>query len=412
MFAGSFAAFLSLPFDLFSTENITTDGFYGCCAVISTLCAFIGLVWLSQQIMRGGGPDWLELQPEAAPNLLQPQPPNPQPQNVPGVGLNNNINNNNMGENAEVLENMEHNEEENLLPNANDAEPIENVQPLVIAAPENNQANHNQLRQVAHEDIIWNPEWDRVAEEMTWERILGLDGSLVFIEHVFWVVSLNTLLILIFALFPYHIGTYSIKKFGITHFTTVFYFDGFIITLFGYIIIAMALVLLHFLSSLLKFREAQRLFGLCYMVVKVSLLSVFEIGLFPLIFGWWFDICSLPLLGATLSDRENNFRSAPGTSLFMHWLIGMTYAFHFASFILLLKDVLRPEVLWFLQNLNDPDFNPIQEMIHLPIMGHIRKFLASLVIFGTAILLMIWLPVCIIQHFLPGFLPYNVIQSR
>ena len=46
----------------------------------------------------------------------------------------------------------------------------------------------------------WNPmEWDRAAEELTWERLLGLDGSLVFLEHVFWVVSLNTLFILIFA---------------------------------------------------------------------------------------------------------------------------------------------------------------------------------------------------------------------
>ena len=30
-------------------------------------------------------------------------------------------------------------------------------------------------------------EWDRAAEELTWERLLGLDGSLVFLEHVFWV---------------------------------------------------------------------------------------------------------------------------------------------------------------------------------------------------------------------------------
>ena len=317
-----------------------------------------------------------------------------------------------MGEDADISEDERDIEDGPLLPNAGNGEAEENEQPLAILAQENNQVNNNQARPVAQEDVIWNPDWDRVAEEMTWERILGLDGSLVFIEHVFWVISLNTLLILIFAFFPYHIGAFSLKQFGITHFTTVFYFDCLIVTLFGYIVVAMALVLLHFLASFLKFHKAQRLLGLSYMIVKVSLLSVFEIGLFPLLFGWWFDICSLPLFGATLSDRENNFRSAPGTSLFMHWLIGMTYAFHFASFIILLKDVLRPEVLWFLQNLNDPDFNPIQEMIHLPIMRHIRKFLASLVIFGTSILLMIWLPVCIIQQFLPGFLPYNVIQTR
>ena len=32
------------------------------------------------------------------------------------------------------------------------------------------------------DDNNWNPiEWDRAAEELTWERLLGLDGSLVFL---------------------------------------------------------------------------------------------------------------------------------------------------------------------------------------------------------------------------------------
>lgn len=51
------------------------------------------------------------------------------------------------------------------------------------------------------DDVNWNPiEWDRAAEELTWERLLGLDGSLIFIEHVFWVVSLNTLFVLVFGM--------------------------------------------------------------------------------------------------------------------------------------------------------------------------------------------------------------------
>ena len=51
------------------------------------------------------------------------------------------------------------------------------------------------------EDNNWNfMAWDHAAEELTWERLLGLDGSLVFLEHVFWVVSLNTFFILVFGL--------------------------------------------------------------------------------------------------------------------------------------------------------------------------------------------------------------------
>ena len=49
------------------------------------------------------------------------------------------------------------------------------------------------------DDINWNAlEWDRAAEALTWEELLGLDGSLVFLEHVYWVTVLNALFIFLF----------------------------------------------------------------------------------------------------------------------------------------------------------------------------------------------------------------------
>ena len=72
--------------------------------------------------------------------------------------------------------------------------------------------------------------------------------------------------------------------------------------------------------------------------------------------------------------RLQSFTTAPWASVFIHWLIGTVYVFYFASFVILLREVLRPGVLWFLRNLNDPDFNPIQEMIHLSIPRHMRRY--------------------------------------
>ncbi|KFW96592.1 E3 ubiquitin-protein ligase MARCH6, partial [Phalacrocorax carbo] len=239
-------------------------------------------------------------------------------------------------------------------------------------------------------------------------QMLGLDGSLVFLEHVFWVVSLNTLFILVFAFCPYHIGHFSIVGLGFEEYVQASHFEGLITTIVGYVLLAVTLIVCHGLAALVKFQRSRRLLGVCYIVVKVSLLVVVEIGVFPLICGWWLDICSLEMFDATLKDRELSFQSAPGTTMFLHWLVGMVYVFYFASFILLLREVLRPGVLWFLRNLNDPDFNPVQEMIHLPIYRHLRRFILSVIVFGSIVLLMLWLPIRIIKYLLPTFLPYNV----
>ena len=71
--------------------------------------------------------------------------------------------------------------------------------------------------------------------------------------------------------------------------------------------------------------------------------------------------------------------------MFLHWMVGMVYIFYFASFVVLVREVLhapatglpfpaarvffsqiiRPGVLWFLRNLNDPDFHPVQEVSRL-----------------------------------------------
>uniref|UniRef100_A0A674HN20 E3 ubiquitin-protein ligase MARCHF6 n=1 Tax=Taeniopygia guttata TaxID=59729 RepID=A0A674HN20_TAEGU len=329
LFTGSVSSLLTLPLDILSTENLLADCLQGCFVVTCTLCAFISLVWLREQIVHGGAPQWLEQnqqqplngvgqQNEAqaavnggVENAVLDQPANPAAENVV------------VGENPEIQEEQVDEEEE-------DNEDEEDAA-VEDAADANNGAQ---------DDMNWNAlEWDRAAEELTWERMLGLDGSLVF---------------------------------------------------------------------LVKFQRSRRLLGVCYIVVKVSLLVVVEIGVFPLICGWWLDICSLEMFDATLKDRELSFQSAPGTTMFLHWLVGMVYVFYFASFILLLREVLRPGVLWFLRNLNDPDFNPVQEMIHLPIYRHLRRFILSVIVFGSIVLLMLWLPIRIIKYLLPNFLPYNV----
>jgi E3 ubiquitin-protein ligase MARCH6 len=60
LFAGSVSSLLTLPLDMLSTENIVSDILQGGFVVLCSLAAFISLVWLREQILSGGGPDWLE----------------------------------------------------------------------------------------------------------------------------------------------------------------------------------------------------------------------------------------------------------------------------------------------------------------------------------------------------------------
>uniref|UniRef100_A0A2K6SIQ3 E3 ubiquitin-protein ligase MARCHF6 n=1 Tax=Saimiri boliviensis boliviensis TaxID=39432 RepID=A0A2K6SIQ3_SAIBB len=396
LFTGSVSSLLTLPLDMLSTENLLADCLQGCFVVTCTLCAFISLVWLREQIVHGGAPIWLEHaappfnaaghhQNEApaggngAENVAADQPANPPAENAV------------VGENPDAQDDQAEEEEEE-----NEEEDDAGVED---AADANNGAQ---------DDMNWNAlEWDRAAEELTWERVRPFS---VKYPGVFVVLMLTFLLNFppLLAFCPYHIGHFSLVGLGFEEHVQASHFEGLITTIVGYILLAITLIICHGLATLVKFHRSRRLLGVCYIVVKVSLLVVVEIGVFPLICGWWLDICSLEMFDATLKDRELSFQSAPGTTMFLHWLVGMVYVFYFASFILLLREVLRPGVLWFLRNLNDPDFNPVQEMIHLPIYRHLRRFILSVIVFGSIVLLMLWLPIRIIKSLLPNFLPYNV----
>ena len=426
--------------------------------VTLTLLAFIGLVWLREQIVHGGGPEWLDMDFDAPNNANNNANPVQQPQLQPLVGRDGIFGRqqpiplpNEVDVNPEIDNQGQENQEQRLIANENndrnvlrnnvqdeneppnipqEPDPPEILDPPLnqIAPPANNDAedfagaveqgpniNDNDLgvgNDLGEGADQWNPmEWDRAAEELTWERLLGLDGSLVFLEHVFWVVSLNTLFILVFAFCPYHIGHFTIMGFKLNSYIKGAHFEGMLTTLCGYCVIGLILVILHQITSFCNFKKSSRIFGLCYVVVKVSLLLVIEILAFPVICGWWLDVCSLSLFDATLKDRQTSYHTSPMASIFMHWLVGMVYVFYFASFVILLREVLRPGVLWFLRNLNDPDFNPIQEMIHLSIARHMRRFCASLVMFGTSILVMLYLPSRIIKKTVPSFLPYQTAQA-
>lgn len=122
------------------------------------------------------------------------------------------------------------------------------------------------------DDNHWNPiEWDRAAEDLTWDRLLGLDGSLLFLEHVFWVISLNTLFILVFAFCPYHLGHYMLYGLKMQDVIEKSHFEGLLTTIVGYVLLAILLILLFACMTFSSFYRARKVVGLCYIVIKVAI---------------------------------------------------------------------------------------------------------------------------------------------
>ncbi|XP_011865561.1 PREDICTED: E3 ubiquitin-protein ligase MARCH6-like [Vollenhovia emeryi] len=335
---------MSLPMDMLSTENISSDVFHGCFVVTCILFAFIGLVWLRKQILHAGGPDWLERDIQLPPvdnddnppqaNAQRPQQPQEQRAMPPEVQDYNNI---------LPFINPPIPQEEEL---HNEGDPKTNQRPIYREAAENlvNNPRVGEPEDLAEvEEANWNPmEWDRLAEELIWEHLLGWDGFLGFLKHVFWIVSLNTLFIMVFAFCPYHIGHFKIAGLSLQKHAAWWRIEGLVTTLCGYCVIGVCLVVLYTLAALLGFQCSQRILGRCYVIAKVSLLFVVEIGVLPLVCGWWLDICSLAMFDATLRDIKFVFRVAPYTCMVIYWLMGIVYIYYFVSLILLSREVLRP----------------------------------------------------------------------
>ncbi|CAJ0594354.1 unnamed protein product [Cylicocyclus nassatus] len=401
---------LVLPISIFRTEHVFPDIFKGCFLLIIFICTFISLVWLREQIIHGGPHDFLNIERGEDPNrnvIDGERPPNEEE-----IAL---ANNNNEQDDGDVGDNEDEEDEEEELPEEGEAQ-AEAEHVLDDVGDHQEFVRDNPLPRAAEQpgpDIPpaednWR-DLDRLGDELTWQRLLGLDGSLVFLERVVWVISLDTLFTIMFAYAPYKLGFYILSKFGVMQ--SIHYFPSIAAILTGYVAVTAIIYFLHYVVGVLRLASVYRILGICFLVLKVFLLVLIEIGFFPIICGCWMDLCSLKLFSASLSSRASSFAASPTSSVFIHWMIGMVYVFYFASFVLLLREVLRPGVLWFMRNLNDPEFNPIQEMIELPVTRHLRRLVASTSLCFTTIFLIVYLPLVIVQKLYSSLLPYNMSLS-
>ena len=74
-------------------------------------------------------------------------------------------------------------------------------------------------------------------------------------------------------------------------------------------------------------------------MVKVAFLLVIELGVFPLMCGWWLDVCTVKMFGKSMAQRVQFFSVSPLASSLVHWAVGIVYMLQISIFVSLLRGV-------------------------------------------------------------------------
>lgn len=146
-------------------------------------------------------------------------------------------------------------------------------------------------------------------------------------------------------------------------------------------------------------------------MVKVAFLLVIELGVFPLMCGWWLDVCTIRMLGTTIAQRVEFFSISPLASSLLHWLVGIVYMLQISIFVSLLRGVLRNGVLYFLRDPADPNYNPFRDLIDDPVHKHARRVLLSVAVYGSLIVMLVFLPVKLAMRLTPSVFPLDISVS-
>ncbi|KAG7977003.1 hypothetical protein I3843_05G008100 [Carya illinoinensis] len=146
-------------------------------------------------------------------------------------------------------------------------------------------------------------------------------------------------------------------------------------------------------------------------MIKVAFLLVIELGVFPLMCGWWIDVCTIRMFGKSMAQRVQFFSASPLASSLVHWVVGIVYMLQISIFVSLLRGVLRNGVLYFLRDPADPNYNPFRDLIDDPVHKHARRVLLSVAVYGSLIVMLVFLPVKLAMRMAPAIFPLDISVS-
>ncbi|CAK9266883.1 unnamed protein product [Sphagnum jensenii] len=247
------------------------------------------------------------------------------------------------------------------------------------------------------------------AEDVPFDELVGMQGPVFHLmENAITVLASNAIFLGLVALVPFTLGRLVLSIASRLVVATAAHDLGLSTTVMPITVgcIRGVTTMAEAAPSVVR----QMVAGVIYMatMVKVIFLLVIELGVFPFLCGWWLDICTLGMLEATISHRMAFFWTNPLISSLFHWLVGIVYMLQISIFVSLLREVLRPGVLYFLRDPADPNYNPFRDLIDDPIHKHARRVLLSVVVYGSLIVMLVFLPVQLAISIAPYMFPFDI----
>lgn len=120
-------------------------------------------------------------------------------------------------------------------------------------------------------------------------------------------------------------------------------------------------------------------------ILKVIVITGVELVTFPIFCGILVSFALLPLFNDTIYDRVIFTMNHPLDSPLIYWFAGTFYMFQLAMFVTMCREIMRPGVLYFVRDPNDPNFHPIKEVLERPLIPQLKKIAISAVMYAILI---------------------------
>lgn len=123
------------------------------------------------------------------------------------------------------------------------------------------------------------------------------------------------------------------------------------------------------------------------LIIKVVIITGIELFFFPMMCGLLISWALLPLTPSwTIADTMDFILDWPFLSPFVFWALGTLYMFQFAYYVSMCREIMRPGVLYFIRDPNDPNIHPVGDIMEREVLPQLGKIGISGLIYCALIL--------------------------